>query len=330
MAFTSTSAGAASGLLTTWLNRKFISDLEWTLQFQKFTTKAMIPPGSGKIGRFNVFVPPPAGTSYSTSSTTALTETWTTQNEIATITATSTDITISEYGEFHKTSALAMYAVVPGAREKLRKRLVDGAQVTLDTLTMKQFEQSTNYLYNTAAVTGGTTTFNTGSVTALSAAAIMQAKKILFANKVPTFSGIAGHPDGKYAAVIGPKGELDIVTETTTGRLTWGQAVTNVGGPDAQKRWVDGYVGTIYGVAVYTTQNLTTATAYTGSSTGDVSFVCGDGGVGAMAFMDMEPQVVINDVNSPYKNVDSVAWHIFYGTAILDANRVVKMYSATI
>ena len=329
MAFTSTSAGAASGLLTTWLNRKFISDLEWSLQFQKFTTKAIIPPGSGKIGRFNVFVPPPAGTSYSTSSTTALTETWTTQNEINTITATSTDITIAEYGEFHKTSALAMYAVVPGAREKLRKRLIDGAQVTIDYLTMKQFEQSTNYLYNTAAATGGTTTFSTGSVTALSAAAIMQAKKILFANKVPTFSGIAGHPDGKYAAVIGPKGELDIVTETTTGRLTWGQAVTNVGGPDAQKRWVDGYVGTIYGVAVYTTQNLTTATAYTGSSTGDVSFVCGDGGVGAMAFMDMEPQVVINDVNSPYKNVDSVAWHIFYGTAILDTNRVVKMYSAT-
>jgi len=329
MAFTSTSAGAASGLLTTWLNRKFISDLEWTLQFQKFTTKAMIPPGSGKIGRFNVFVPPPAGTSYSTSSTTALTETWTTQNEIATITATSTDITISEYGEYHKTSALAMYAVVPGAREKLRKRLVDGAQVTLDTLTMKQFEQSTNYLYNTAAVTGGTTTFSTGSVTTLSAAAIMQCKKILFANKVPTFSGIAGHPDGKYAAIIGPKGELDIVTETTTGRLTWGQAVTNVSGPDAQKRWVDGYVGTIYGVAVYTTQNLTTATAYTGSSTGDVSFVCGDGGVGAMAFMDMEPAVVINDVNSPYKNVDSIAWHVFYGTAILDTNRVVKMYSAS-
>ena len=329
MAFTSTSAGAASGLLTTWLNRKFISDLEWSLQFQKFTTKAIIPPGSGKIGRFNVFVPPPAGTSYSTSSTTALTETWTTQNEINTITATSTDITIAEYGEFHKTSALAMYAVVPGAREKLRKRLIDGAQVTIDFLTMKQFEQSTNYLYNTLAATGGTTTFNLGSVTGLSAAAIMQAKKILFSNKVPTFSGIAGHPDGKYAAVIGPKGELDIVTETTTGRLTWGQAVTNVGGPDAQKRWVDGYVGTIYGVAVYTTQNLTTATIYTAASTGDVSFVCGDGGVGAMAFMDMEPSVVINDVNSPYKNVDSVAWHIFYGTAILDTNRVVKMYSAS-
>lgn len=329
MAFTSTSAGAASGLLTTWLNRKFVSDLEWKLVAQRFTTKAIIPPGSGKIGRFNVFVPPPAGTSYSTSSTTALTETWTTQNEIATITATSTDITISEYGEFHKTSALAMYAVVPGAREKLRKRLVDGAQVTLDYLTVKQFEQSTNYLYNTAAATGGTTTFSTGSVTALSAAAIMQAKKILFANKVPAFTGVDGHQDGKYAAMISPKGELDIVTETTTGRITWVQAVTNVPGMDAQKRWVEGVVGTIYGVTVYTTQNLTAATAYTGSSTGDISFVVGDGGVGAMAFQDMEPQVVINDVNSPYKNVDSIAWHAFYGTSILDANRVVKMYSAS-
>lgn len=327
MAFTSTSAGAASGLLTTWLNRKFISDLEWDLQYQKFTTKAIIPPGSGKIGRFNVFVPPPAGTSYSTSSTTALTETWTTQNEIATITATSTDITIAEYGEFHKTSALAMYAVVPGAREKLRKRLSDGAAVTVDQLVLTATNTaSTNYLYASAAQTGGTTTFNTGTVTALSAASIIQARKILYANKVPAFRGIAGHPDGKYAAILSPKQELDIVTETTTGRMYWSQAVTNVPGMKGQDKWVEGYLGTIYGVACYTTQNFGTGN-YTASSSGEIGFVLGDGAVGAMAFKDMEPEVVINDVNSPYKNVDSVAWHLFFGTGLVDGGRVVKMYS---
>ena len=324
--------GATSGLLTTWLNRKFISDLEWTLQFQKFTTKAIIPPGQGRVGRFNVFAPPPAGTSYSTSSTTALTETFTTENVIATITSASTDITITEYGEFHKTSALAMYAVVPGAREKLRKRLTDGATVTIDTLVMKQFEQSTNYFFcfNVSALSGevgGQVTMNTGTVTNLSAAAIMSAKKILFTNKVPAFTGIAGHPDGKFAGITSGKGELDIVTETTTGRLTWSQAVTNVPGAMGQQKWVDGYMGTIYGVAMYTTQNLSSATIYTGSSTGDISFVCGDGGVGAMAFQDMNPQIIVNDINSPYKNTDSIAWHVFFGTGIVDTNRVVKLYS---
>jgi hypothetical protein len=316
------------------LNRKFIADLEWQLQFQKFTTKAIIPPGSGRIGRFNVFVPPPAGTSYSTSATTALTEITATENSIATITATSTDITITEYGEFHKTSALAMYAAVPGAREKLRKRLTDGAAVTIDTLVMKQFEQSTNYFFcfNVTALSGelgGKTTMNTGTVTALSTAAIMSCRKILFNNKVPGFTGIPGHPEGKYAGVTSGKGELDIVTEVTTGRVTWVQCVTNVPGVNAQQRWVDGYMGTLYGVAMYTTQNLTAATIYTGSSTGDISFVCGDGAVGAMAFQDMNPEIIVNDINSPYKNMDSIAWHIFFGTGIVDANRVVKVYSAS-
>jgi len=320
---------ATSGLLTTWLNRKFLSDLEWSLQMQKFTTKAIIPPGSGRVGRFNVFSPPPAGTSYSTSSTTALTELTATENSIATITATSIDVTINEYGEFHKTSALAMYSVVPGAREKLRKRLNDGATVTIDTLVMKQFEQTTTYFYCTTAALGGTTTFSTGSVTSLSATAIMSAKKILFDNKAPAFTGIAGHPDGKFAGITSGKGELDIVTETTTGRLTWSQCVTNVPGVGAQQRWVDGYIGTIYGVAMYTTQNLTSATAYTGSSTGDISFVCADGGVGAMAFQDMNPEIIVNDINSPYKNMDSIAWHIFFGTGLCDTKRVVKIYSAT-
>ena len=46
-----------------------------------------------------------------------------------------------------------------------------------------------------------------------------------------------------------------------------------------------------------------------------------------MAFKDMTPEVVINDVNSPYKNVDSVAWHLFFGTGLVDGGRVVKMYS---
>lgn len=325
MAFQSGSTGY-NGLLTTWLNRKFVSDLEWELQYQKFTTKAIIPPGSGKVGRFNVFAPPPAGTSYSTTSTTALTETYTTQNEIATITSASTDVTIAEYGEFYKTTELMMYAALPGAREKLRKRLKDGAHVTLDQLVLTTTNTATNYLYCTAAQTGGTTTFSTGTVTAMNAAAIMQARKILYTAKVPPFTGIPGHPDNHFAAVLGPKQELDIITEVTTGRVTWNDIVKHVPGQMGQEKMVNGYIGSIYGVAVYTTQLFGTG-SYTASSSGDISFVLGDGGVGAMAFKDMEPKVVINDVNSPYKNVDSVAWHTFFGTGLIDGNRVVKMYS---
>jgi N4-gp56 family major capsid protein len=331
MAFISNSAGAVTQLLTTWLNKKFVSDLEWNLQHKKFGTTAIIPPNSGKTGRFIVFVPPPAATSYSTTSTTALTEglAFSTQNEIATITANGVEITIAEYGEFHKTTQLALYAAVSGAREKLIKRMTDGAAVTVDELCRTAANTTTTYLYSTAAQTGGTTTFNTGSVTGLSAAAIIQAGKILKANKAQGISGVSGHPDGHFACVTGPKGELDVVTESTTGRVYWSQAVTNVPGALGQEKWVKGYMGSIYGTAMYVTQNTLTAVTYTASSTGDISLVFADGGFGAMAFRDMDPRIVLNDVNSPYKNVDSIAWHLQFGTALIDTNRIVKIYSAS-
>lgn len=330
----SASAGYV-GLLTTWLNRKFISDLEWALQYQKFSTKALIPPGSGKTGRFNVFAPPPItagnlGLSYTGSGTTALDETWTTQNEIATITAASTDITVTEYGEFHKTSALMQYAAVPGWREKIRKRLRDGAHVTIDTLVGTQAGLAkTNYLYANADQDGGATTWSTGSVAILGASAIMQARKLLFAKGARGFDGISGHPDGDFAAIITPKQELDIVTEVTTSRVYWNNAVVNVPGKLGQEKWVKGYIGSIYGVACYSTQNYDSA-AYTASSTGDIGYVLADGWGGCLSFKDMEPSIVINDVNSPYKNVDSIAWHSFFGAGLIDGpNRVIKMYSAS-
>lgn len=330
MAFTSGRSGVA-GLLTTWLNKKFVSDLEWALQLQKFGTKATIPPGSGKIGRFNVFAEPPTNASYSGSGTTSLTETWTTQNEITDITAASTDITIAEYGEFYKTSELAMYSVVPGTREKLLKRLRDGAHVVIDTLCRNAVDDTTNYAYTTTGATGLKTSWGaeTGSVTGLNAASLMHSRKILFANKAKGFTGISGHPDGHYAAVIGPKGELDIVTETTTSRTYWSNAVVNVPGKSGQEKWVNGYIGSIYGVAVYTTQNHMTGQTYTASSTGDIAFVMADGGWGCMSFKDMQPEIILNDVNSPYKNTDSIAWKVFFGAAQIDGNRTVKLYHET-
>lgn len=328
MAFTS-GRSAVAGLLTTWLNREFVKDLEWILQYQKFTAKAIIPPGSGKIGRFNVFVPPPASTSYSGASTTALTERFTTEHEITDITSNSTDITISEYGEFYATSQLAMYAAVPGAREKLQKRLRDGANLTIDSLVLTAFNTAaTNYLYASTDQTGAKTTVAAAfQQQNANAAMIIQARKILIANKAPGFTGIAGHPEGQYAAILSPKQELDIVTESTTGRMYWSQAVTNIPGAEGQSKWVRGYLGSIYGVACYVTQNYGTGTA-TASTTGDIGFVVADGAVGAVAFKDMAPEVILNDINSPYKNVDSVAWHVFFGTSAIDTvNRVVKMYS---
>ena len=48
-----------------------------------------------------------------------------------------------------------------------------------------------------------------------------------------------------------------------------------------------------------------------------------------MAFQDMNAEIILNDVNSPYKNVNSFAWHAMFGAGLIDSARVVKLYSAT-
>jgi len=323
-----TSNAATDDVFATWINRKFVSDLEYSLQHMKFTMKGTIQKGAGaNILRLVDFAPPGPGaqgpvTSYTGTGTTALTEATITGNEITSVSTNPTNITVAEYGEFLKIGQLYEYASVEGTRERLRKRLLDGGNATLDSLVRVQAHTSTNLLCCTAVQTGGQTTITTA--TACGAAAIMQARKILFAGLCTGLSGVPGHPDGNFAAVITPLQELDIISEVTTLRVNWSGAVVNVPGAMGQEKWVKGYIGSIYGVSVYTTQNHITAT---NGTTNQIGYIYGDGGVGSVSYGDAAPEVIVNDVNSPYKNVNSIAWHAYFAAGLISSTRVVKMYS---
>jgi hypothetical protein len=95
-------------------------------------------------------------------------------------------------------------------------------------------------------------------------------------------------------------------------------------GRSGQERWVKGYTGEVYGTAVYKTQNYTQTVV---TSTSDNNFVLAEGGIGAVAFEDMDAKIVINDVNSPYKNVDSIAWYAMFGTSKIANERIVRLYT---
>ncbi len=328
---TTTTSPDATSVLTTWLNRNFVRDLEYTLQHQKFTTKAIIPKGAGNKGRFLTFAAPASPNSYSGlgggNGTAAITEGSTTANEITAITQTSTDITIAEFGEYTKVGTLYEYAAVPGLRQELLKRLRDGAAFSLDSFVRSKALLTTTRLYARNDQVGATTVLTAAEAPALlGATAIMAARKTLFANLAQGFQGLEGHPRNHYAAVVTPDQEQDITTEYTTQRVTWAQSVTNVPGIEGQLKWVNGYMGSIYQTAVYATNNYTTLTM---SVSSEIAIVYADGGVGAMAFQDMNPEIILNDINSPYKNMNTFAWHCMFGAGLIDAARVVKIYSAT-
>ena len=322
---TTTTSPDATSVLTTWLNKNFIVDLEYSLQHQKFTTKAVIPKGSGNKGRFLTFAQPTAPNSYSGGGTSAIAEGSVSANEITAITQTSTDITIAEFGEYTKVGTLYEYASVPGLRQELLKRLRDGAAYSLDKHVLSRARTTTQILYADTTQVGATSTGPANNV-ALGAVGIMAARKALFANLAQGFRGIEGVPDNQYAAVITPDQEQDITTEYTTLRVTWAQSVTNVPGAMGQEKWVNGYIGSIYKVSVLATNSYLTY-VYTASS--ETAIVYSDGGVGAMSFGDMNAEIILNDLNSPYKNMNTFAWHANFGAGLIDSNRVVKLYSLT-
>ena len=329
----STTTGTAGGLMGIWLNKKFLSDLEFRLQHQKFTTKAIIPPGQGNIGRFLSWAPPSAPSSYSqeggatVAGPTAITEGSTTMNEITSITNTSTQITISEYGEFTKITQAWEYAAVPGSREKILKRLRDGAAWSIDRVVLLAARKTASCFTCSAAADGGeyaaTWAITLGpAATSMNTAALVNARGNMFTALATGFEGVPGCPSGQYAAVLTPTQETQMVTEVTTSRVYWSNAVVNT---DSQvRKFIDGYLGSIYGVACYVTQNYTTCTF---TSATEIGTLYADGGVGAVAFKDMQPEIVLNDLNSPYKNVNTAAWHVHFGAGLLASARVMAIYS---
>lgn len=321
-------------VLTTWINKKFVSDLEFDLQYQKFTEKAIIPDGGGNIGRFVTFSPPLLLTGYALG-TAALTEGNTgSEHEITSITTAGIELTIAEFGEWYRLGKLASVAEASGTAQKIQKRMNDGAALGIDGCVLGNNAAaqgaiaSTNYLHavgvGSASAALGAVVTAPATVGRLGATAIIVAHKLLRAALAQGFKGVENHPDGHFAAIISPQAELDLVTEVSTTRVAWSAAVTNVPGRMGQEKWVNGYIGSIYGTAVYVTQNYTTTSL---TSTVDLNYVLADGGLGAMAFGDMNPQILFNDINSPYKNVKSIAWYTLFQAKLISSTRVVKLYS---
>lgn len=309
-----------TSLLTTYLIRKFIPALEKELQMQRFCTKAMVPPGEGNVGRFNVFSSPAAATTF-------IAEGTTTAGEITTLTTSPTNVTIREYGQFIKMTRLQDLAAVKGTRDEVANRLAYAAALTIDRLVRTRAKGGTELLANGASELAATDTLSARDV-------IKAGLETLSSNDVVGLRGVAGHPEGEFAAVIHPEPESDMVTEaaTSTNKVVWSEIVKHVPGSMGQEKAIKGAMGSLYGTACYRSQNVDTS-VLTSTVTAYNNIVFGEGGVGCVALEDMDPVIYVNtpssgDVGNPYRNFSTIAWHIFYGDALIDANRVVRLYSA--
>jgi N4-gp56 family major capsid protein len=310
-----------TSLLTTYLIRKFIPALEKDLQLQRFTTKAMVPPGQGNVGRFNVFSSPAAATSF-------IAEGTTTAGEITTLTTSPTNVTIREYGQFIKMTRLNDLSAVKGSRDEVANRLAYSAALTIDGLVRTRAKGGTAKHAGADASLATTETLSVRDV-------IRESLEFLRGSSDAVgFKGVAGHPDDEFAAVLHPEPESDMVSEaaTSTNKVVWSEIVKHVPGSMGQEKAIKGAMGSVYGTACYRSQNIDTA-VLTSTVTAYSNLILAEGGVGSVALEDMDPVIYVNtpssgDVGNPYRNFSTIAWHIFYGDALIDANRVVRLYSA--
>lgn len=322
-----------AGVFATWINKKFLSDLEFKLFLARFTAEATIPEGFGaNTARFLDFAPPTKATAGYVAGATAIAEGSTTANEISGMTITPTNIVVSEYGEFLKVSQLYEYAAITGTRNRLQKRLSDGGALAIDTVIRNQAALTTNAFFADTSTAGGTTAASQINVlpAALGAAALITAQKIMYANLTTGIEGVPGHTSGNYAAILTPTQQAQVAQEVTTTRVTWSSATVQVPGRNAQSQIIKGALGDWWNISIYCTQNFATAT-YTGTSSADVGYMLAQDGLAATGFAQMDAQIIINDVNSPYKNVNSIAWHAYFGAGLVGGAgasvRVMKIYS---
>ena len=318
-----------ANVLSEKLRRQFIPFLRNALHFSDFATPGSQPKGGGAISlRWMIF------DKITQDETGGLTQADATDGEITTLTVTTVSTTVAEYGAWVKISSLADLAHTPETRAQYAEGLGEHGARTLDSLLRVVCEQSadpTLFLVSGQAATG------TGTLTVTDTAQ---------AQDIAVISGRFNQNDckpvlnGLYVCIVHGAVEQDIVTDVTTGRLSWSEINKYVPGLDGQKKIIEGSPGAVYGTMILRSNNIAT-TVLTNTRTAYMNIALSKDALGRASFDAMTPagatakgpalmtrQSGPQDTSNPLGMFATIGWKFNSGQALLDANRVIVFFSA--
>lgn len=311
------------------LRRQFIPFLRVKLRFADYTTPGSQPKGGGsKQLRWLLF------NKITQDETGGLTEGSASDGEVTTLSVTTISTTVAEYGAWVKISSLADLAHTPETREQYAKGLAEHGARTLDTLLRNVADDTTTFLVSGETATGTGTLAATETATAQDIAVLAGRFNQNDAEPVP---GV-----GMYVCIVHSEVAQDIVTDVTTGRLSWSEVNKHVPGLDGQKKIIEGVEGAIYGCMVVRSNNITT-TVLTNTITAYKNIALADYAVGRASFDAMTPRGARNgqkgpalipkmsgpqDTSNPLSMFSTLGWKLNSGQALLDSNRAILFYSA--
>jgi len=307
-----------AGLITTSIKRKFIPRLKNKLQFDPLAAKGKLEVrGGSKTLRWNL------ATDIGVY-TTALGETTTTQNEVNTITISSTLMTVSDYGAFLKMSDLADSVWTRETREEHADIFAFSGAKTRDTLLRNVADDTTTFFVSQETATGTGTLATTDT-------AIAQDLNVIRGrfnqNDAEEFESL----NGNYALIVHGKVEQDMVADVTTNRLSWSVLIQNVN-PQAERITNYKGPGALLGVAVMRSNNITTTTL-TNTVTAYVNLALADHGIGKTTLNQSDPRIIMkrpgpSTVSVPLDTYGIIGWKMRMAQALLDNDRAIIYYSA--
>lgn len=310
-----------SGVWTNvYILRKFVEMLKDELLFSRFSEPAMIPKNTGGyVARWNIPV------AYK-GSTTVITEASAgTVGELTSTTINNVESTINTYGEFMKLGEIAQLSWTPGTADVFAEQFSFAGASAIDSLLYTQAKTTSNFLHSGDVSTAGVT-LGTGDVA-----------------QVSDFHAIAGFFYGQNARgfrdvgndfvwLMHPNQEIDLTTELTTSSNAFREVFSRNEIGFRQLQDNHRLVGRMGSVTALRTTMIGTVdedvTAY-------VSIALAKWGLGWAGLGEQGPtspeikrkRPGPQDTSQPLDLYETIAWKVKMAGAMLDASRVLVVYS---
>jgi len=310
-------------LLTVYIVRRFLGILRNKLRFAPCATMADIPVRAGHtVARW--ILPVDIGTN-----TTAIAE-FGSANEVATLTWSTYEATVSTYGTHSKMSDLADASWLPQAKNKLSDIFAYGAAKTIDTLHRNDADDSTTFIVS------GQKTNNTGTLTTsdtMTAQDIAVASGRLDQQDCEGFDKVGGD----FVLIIHGEPAQDLQTHVEPGGATTG---VKIAWADIQKNTVPGQrkleryeIGTYAGMSIMKSNNIAQVTL-TNTVTAYKNIGLSKDAIGRCNLDMRNSRVIIippnvQDKSDPLMLFGTIGWKARLGHRPLDVNtRGLLLYTA--
>jgi N4-gp56 family major capsid protein len=314
---TSTTITNSANLPVEYYERKLLSTLEPRLVLQPLGKRQKLPRGNGKQVKWLRYA-------AIAESTTPLTE-GTPPSEIAFSTSNVTSA-ISQYGQFSKVSDLLSMTAIDPVLENLSERFGVAAAKTIESLIVAELDAEAADQFAAGAA-------GVGSVAAGDNLDHIELIKAMVSQKE---AFIDPHESGQYVAVIHPKAEFDLLSDTQVGSF---QDINKyVGGSDGQRKLLNGEIGRMYGMRILVSDKMS-VDAGAGAAGIDVysSYLIGEEAFGTVWLDGSSVEMKVKrhgsaGANDPLDQFATVGYKLKgYATKYLDSGskRVIRIQHAS-